>query len=347
MRLSIIIPTHNRLARLRRVLAALARQTTPREQFEVIVVSDGSSDGTDAYLQSGATPLPVRAVLQDNQGVAAARNAGVAAAAHVLLLFLDDDVVPAPALVAEHVRMHEELGPQAVVMGTMLTPPDRRLSAWVQWEQMMLGKQYAAMARGDWQATARQFYTGNTSLRRQQVVDAGGFDPRFRRAEDVELAYRLADRGATFHFHAPAAAHHYAARSYASWRATPYTYGRSDVIFTREKGQAWLLPAIFEEYHKRSPLVRALVRLALDREGISRALEAVLHSAGRAAYALRNQSVPRMVYSGIFNLRHYQGIAAELGGRDAFFAGTGGEQVQLAGGDNGGPREVVDASTAF
>jgi GT2 family glycosyltransferase len=347
MKLSIIIPTHNRLARLRQVLAALARQTYPREQFEVIVVSDGSSDGTDAYLQSGATPLPVRAILQENQGVAAARNAGIAAAAHELLLFLDDDVVPAPALVEEHARMHGELGPQAVVMGTMLTPPDRRLSAWVQWEQLMLGKQYAAMARGAWQATARQFYTGNTSLRRQQVVDAGGFDARFRRAEDVELAYRLADRGATFHFHAPAAAHHYAARSYDSWRATPYTYGRSDVIFTREKGQTWLLPAIFAEYQKRSPLVRGLVRLALDRQRTSAALEAVLHGVGRAAYALRNQSVPRMVYSGIFNLRHYQGIADELGGRARFFAGVAGEQVQLDECKAGTWEEVGDAQAAL
>jgi glycosyltransferase involved in cell wall biosynthesis len=322
MNLSIIIPTYNRLARLRQVLAALARQSYPPEQFEVIVVSDGSSDGTDAYLQSGATPLPVEAILQENQGVAAARNAGIAAARHKLLLFLDDDVVPAPALVEEHVFKQQELGPGAVVMGPMLTPPDKRLSAWVQWEQMMLGKQYAAMARGDWAATARQFYTGNTSLRRAEVVAAGGFDPAFRRAEDVELAYRLADRGATFHFHAAAAGHHYAERSYASWRATPTSYGRSDVIFTRAKGQTWLLPTIYYEYQGRSPLVRGLVQLCLDRTQWSRFAEAGLHAVGRMAYALRNQSVPRMVYSGIFNLRHYQGIADELGGREVFFDGV-------------------------
>jgi glycosyltransferase involved in cell wall biosynthesis len=330
MNLSVIIPTHNRLARLRQVLAALARQTYPREQFEVIVVSDGSSDGTDAYLQSGGTPLPVQAILQANQGVAAARNAGIAAARHELLLFLDDDVVPAPALLEEHARLQQELGPGAVVMGPMLTPPDKRLSAWVQWEQLMLGKQYAAMARGDWPATPRQFYTGNTSLRRQEILDAGGFDPAFRRAEDVELAYRLAGRGATFHFHASAAGHHYAERSYASWRATPYTYGRSDVIFTQEKGQSWLLPAIFYEYQSRSPLVRGLTQLCLDRERLSAAAETMLHTVGRLAYTVRNQSVPRMVYSGIFNLRHYQGIADELGGRGAFFRGVAQQREEPA-----------------
>lgn len=322
MNVSIVIPTYNRLARLRQVLAALARQTMPRTQFEILVISDGSTDGTEAYLQSGATPAPVRAICQENQGVAAARNAGLAAAQGELLLFLDDDVVPGVALVAEHARVHAQLGRQAVVMGPMLTPTDARLSAWVQWEQMMLDKQYGAMARGDWRATARQFYTGNTSLRRELVLAAGGFDPAFRRAEDVELAYRLADLGATFHFHAPAAGHHYAERSYASWRATPYSYGRSDVIFTREKGRDWLLPAIFYEYRSRNALVRALARLCLDRPRLQAAAETALHGLGRAAYALRNQSVPRMAYSGIFNLRHYQGIADALGGRDAFFQGV-------------------------
>ena len=59
----------------------------------------------------------------------------------------------------------------------------------------MLAKQYEAMDRGVYGATARQFYTGNASVARRHVIAAGGFDTSFRRAEDVELAYRLADRG--------------------------------------------------------------------------------------------------------------------------------------------------------
>ncbi len=59
----------------------------------------------------------------------------------------------------------------------------------------MLAKQYTAMLRGDWEATARQFYTGNASLRREPLLAVGGFDTAFRRAEDVEMAYRLDDRG--------------------------------------------------------------------------------------------------------------------------------------------------------
>ena len=56
--LTVILPTYNRLDRLQKVLAALARQTYP--DFEVIIVSDGSTDGTDAYLRglaAGGEPL--------------------------------------------------------------------------------------------------------------------------------------------------------------------------------------------------------------------------------------------------------------------------------------------------
>lgn len=115
------------------------------------------------------------------------------------MLFLDDDVVPAPDLINEHLRWHAE-HPNRVVLGTMITPPDVRLLPWVAWEQAMLEKQYRAMTSGIWPATARQFYTGNTSLSRQLILDVGGFDERFRRAEDIELAYRLAKLGVEFVF---------------------------------------------------------------------------------------------------------------------------------------------------
>src|SRR5687768_17413192 len=149
----------------------------------------------------------------------------------------------------------------------MLTPPDfeAQMAPWVQWEQAMLVKQYEDMANGRWLPTARQFYTGNTSLARRHLLEAGGFDPTFRRAEDVELAYRLAAHGLRFVFNPQAIGHHYAERTFASWLAIPYAYGRNDVIFSRDKGQSWLLPTLLYEFRQRRPLIRALTRLCLDR----------------------------------------------------------------------------------
>jgi len=322
MKLSIILPTYNRLDRLRRVIQALSSQTVAADSYELIVVSDGSTDGTDQFLAELALTIPFTAVFQSNQGVAATRNHGLQKACGELVLFIDDDVVPAPELLAEHLVAHERYGPQVVVMGPMLTPPDFPMSPWVLWEQAMLEKQYQSMIAGHWQPTARQFYTGNTSLRRGHLEKTGGFVAAFRRAEGVEVAYRLAEMGLQFYFNPRAVGHHYAERSFASWMAIPYAYGRNDVIFDRDKGQRWLLETIFMEFHGRHPFIRFLSRLCLDRPRASGAAIGGLRRLALLGHRFAVSELPRMAYSGIFNLRHYQGIADELGGRNHFFTGV-------------------------
>lgn len=329
-RISVIVPTYSRLDRLKRVLDGFEKQTVSLTDFEVVVVSDGSSDGTDDYLRTLQTPLTLTAVFQPNQGVAVARNNGLERAQAPLILFVDDDVVPTPQLIEQHLHYHDTHGAKqdVIVMGPMMTPApqDFKMRSWVQWEQAMLMKQYEDMIAGRWEPTARQFYTGNTSLLRHHVVDAGGFDASFRRAEDVELAYRLADRGLRFLFNPDAVGHHYAERSFNSWIAIPYAYGRNDVIFTHDKGQSWLLPTVFYEFlHGRNPLIRFMTKICLDRKRLSSVAILGFKQAALIGESIGISKIPRMGYSAIFNLRHYQGISDELGGRQLFF-----EQVAQA-----------------
>jgi GT2 family glycosyltransferase len=322
---SIVIPTYNRLERLKRVIACLEAQDYPRSAFEVIVVADGCADGTVEYLASltdgeATTPLRLMAVLGENQGPSGARNRGVAEASGRLVLFLDDDVMPEPRLVSEHVRAHEAIGPGVAVLGPMLTPPATRLLPWVRWEQIRLERQYGDMVAGRWEATARQFFTGNTSLELAEIRAAGGFDTRFRRAEDVELAYRLAALGVRFVFNPQAVGYHYAERSYRAWLDAAYAYGRSDVVFSRDLGQSWLLPRIGHEFrHGRHPLIRAVVSLCVGRPALSRAAVGTLRIAAHTGGRLGSNRVADLACSGIFNLRYYRGIADELGGRANFF----------------------------
>jgi GT2 family glycosyltransferase len=317
--LSIVIPTFNRLKCLQRTLAALEQQTYPHSEFEIIVVSDGSSDGTDDYLREAEHRLAIIPVFQANGGVATARNHGIQLAQGEWILFIDDDVVGAPNLVEEHLTTQRKNNNDAIVLGPLLIPLDTKLSPWVLWEQLMLNKQYDDMIAGHWVPTARQFYTGNVSLRREHLLQAGGFDPAFRRAEDVELGYRLAAMGLRFVFNPQAKTYHYAERSFQSWLQTPYTYGRNDVIFTRQKGQTWLLPQILREYHHRKALIRAMTHLCLDRPQLTKVMVNLLRNLAICADSIHLDAITRMAYSGIFNLRHYQGIADELGGRQAFF----------------------------
>ena len=317
---SVIVPTYNRLKRLKQVLNALASQNYPRDCFEVVVISDGSTDGTHEYLGQHELPLNLTFAIQQNLGPAAARNNGIERATAEIVLFIDDDVVPSPTLIQEHVCTHREQSHDRIVLGPMLTPSDFVMSPWVRWEQAMLGKQYQDMLSGKWTPTARQFYTGNTSLARRHLVAAGGFDTAFRRAEDVELAYRLDQLGLRYIFNASAIGYHYAERSFRSWIETPYAYGRNEVIFTRDRQQEWLLPAIMEEFHDRNPLVRLLVRLCLDRSGLSQTALALLKIAGQQSDRFGVERLVAITHSGMFNLRYYQGIADEMGGRDQFFA---------------------------
>ena len=322
MNVSVVLPTYNRLERLKKVLAGLEAQTYPLEQFEVVVVSDGSSDGTDEYLQSIESPLNVTPLLQENQGPAVARNNGFQQATAEYILFIDDDVVPTPTLIEQHLQVHNAEQDDVVVLGPMLTPDDFEMHPWVQYEQLMLMKQYDDMMSGAWEPTARQFYTGNTSLKRSYLIESGGFDASFRRAEDVELAYRLAAMGLRFLFCADAVGYHYAERSFASWLSTPYQYGRNDVIFAREKGQTWLIPTMMYEFQERNTLIRALTRLCLDRKAFSKLVHTGLKASATIGAKLKINKLTKMAYSGLFNLQHYQGVSDELGGRKLFFDGV-------------------------
>jgi GT2 family glycosyltransferase len=309
---SVVVPTYNRLGRLRHVIAAFERQAYPSDAYEVIVISDGSTDGTDAYLETLQSTMRLRWLTQANQGPAAARNAGVRTAVGEYIVFVDDDVVPEPQLLEEHARSHREAGREVVVLGPLLTPEGFEMAPWVRWEQEMLMKQYRAMLRGDWDATARQFYTGNASLRRSHILDAGGFDEGFRRAEDVELAYRLATNGLEFVFNIKAAGMHFADRSYRAWLDAAYSYGRNDVIFARDRNQKWLLPTIHREFLDRHFLIRSLVRMCSGRSRLTRLTNLMLKLAADGATLLRANAVEEKAYSGLFNLQYYNGFFNEL-----------------------------------
>jgi glycosyltransferase involved in cell wall biosynthesis/GT2 family glycosyltransferase len=313
--ISVVVPTYNRREQLRLTLDALAAQAGLEQRPEVIVVSDGSSDGTDEFLASPDVPLPVVALTQRNAGPAAARNHGVRAATGDIVLFVDDDVVPAPDLIAAHLRHHASTaGDDTVVIGPMNMPQDgSALSPWCAWEQDMLDKQYDAMVQGQWCATARQFYTANASLARRHLLAAGGFDESFRRAEDVELAYRLAAGGLRFTFADDAVVFHHAERSFASWLDNARSYGRNDVIFGRDLDQQWLLESIASEFHERHALVRRLVRWCAPRPRLGRVVEGLLQIVARLAALPRVGPVSRLALSGLYNMAYYQGMAEELG----------------------------------
>jgi hypothetical protein len=228
----------------------------------VVVVDDGSSDGTAEGLGTQKFGFELRVIRQKNSGPARARNAGVDAAQGRLLLFLDDDVEPTDVLVTEHLKSHE-LDDHLVVMGPLASLPHYR-QPWVAWEQAKLEAQYASMLRGDWAPTFRQFWTGNASLGRQHVVAAGKFNTDYLRAEDVELGYRLHVRGLKFRFNPAAKGFHHVERSLDGWMTAHRSYGRLEPEIFSRFGESGLDEYLGGNWSRLHPATRWLVRGCLD-----------------------------------------------------------------------------------
>lgn len=189
--LSVIVPTRNRVAVLAGVLNAWLSQAREIDA-EVIVIDDGSTDGTCRLLEnvegSGAR---LRWARQTPAGPAAARNRGIDMACGRLLLFTGDDMFPAPGLLAGHLHAHAART-RAAVLGSVLWDPAIRLSPLM---RMMAPKgplfNFDKAARSP-DRRHRFFYTANLSI---SVETLGGerFHEAFRGAafEDVELGVRL------------------------------------------------------------------------------------------------------------------------------------------------------------
>jgi GT2 family glycosyltransferase len=314
-RVSVVVPTYERRESLRRLLDALAEQTHPTGDFEVIVVDDGSTDGTLDELAQARFSYRLRSFSQRHGGAGAARNRGVAEARGDLIVFLDDDVVPERDLIAAHVEA-QGLSPDTVSIGPMLPPRGWARPVWIRWEEDKLLAQYRAMLEGVYACTPRQFFTANAALPRDRFLDAGGFDATFARAEDIELGFRLNDRGMRFVFLPGARVTHYPRRSFPSWRRTPYQYGRGDVVMHRDKGHR-TLDLAYREFHWRHPLIRLVTRACAGRTAPSRIVGSGLVGIARAGDAVGADRIAMAALSALFNLLYWQGIVDEVGDRRA------------------------------
>ncbi len=202
MKLSVLIPTYNRLEILQKTLKVLERQSLALKDFEVIVINDGSTDGTRDWLNSYEGKLNLSALNQKNTGQGIARNNGLKKARGDIILFFGDDMVAAhPDFLEMHVKFHEKK-PQLEIagLGRIDWPPDLKINDYMQWMtngSSIFGKfgghqfAYEKLDHGQ-TPDFNFFYTSNLSLKRK-FLGKDPFDPAFSKYgwEDIELGYRL------------------------------------------------------------------------------------------------------------------------------------------------------------
>jgi glycosyltransferase involved in cell wall biosynthesis len=195
--LSAIIASHNRRELLRRCLDSLAGQTQDPDTFEVIVVDDGSSDGTAEMLRKIEPPFNLRVKSSENRGQSEAQREALSAARGTVCLLLDDDVVASPRLVAEHIAGHRE-NPDCLGIGSLTQkPPDAR-DWYAHTFARVWNAHYAELAGRD--AQWIDCWGGNLSFPRRSVIEIGGIPTCLPAAFDFELALRLCRAGCVPHY---------------------------------------------------------------------------------------------------------------------------------------------------
>lgn len=230
---SVVIPTYRRPDVLFRVLEALGRQESAPD-FEVLVIDDGSGDSTAERLRAYSAPYPFRPFFQENSGPARARNRGVSEARGSHVLFLGDDTVPEPRLLAVHAEAHAEKRDSPVaVLGYTTWPGEKEVSPFLHHiNENGLQFGYALIEDPD-SVPFNFFYTSNVSLPRRLLEEAGLFDTTFPHAawEDIEIAYRLSKMGMKIVYRPAAVARHHHEITFPSFRRRQEKSGEAAAIF--------------------------------------------------------------------------------------------------------------------
>lgn len=234
-RITVVIPTFQRREVVTGSVLALAEQTGPT--FDVVVVVDGSTDGTADALRSMTVPFGLRVIEQANSGASMARNHGARIARGEVLLFLDDDMQAAPNLLAEHDRAHAR-GAEAV-FGHIPVHPDAPSSILLPGLVDWAVRRRDRLSRPEATLTFADLLTGQLSVRRSVFEALGGFDEDFTRGgsfgrEDTDFGRRLFSGGHRVEF-APDAI------SWQLYVVRPAAYlrqwnqaGRADVTYMRK-----------------------------------------------------------------------------------------------------------------
>jgi len=211
-RATVIMPTFNRCDILLVNLEALARQTWP--EFDVVVVNDGSTDGTTEALAEwqaqNANRLQLQILHQENGGPARAHNHGVRNATGDILIFIGDDTRPDGNFIELHMRKQAELeGPCAVIGQTIWDAAQVHVTPFLRFIGER-GPQFGfALLRDGHECPFTTFYGSNLSIARE-LLGPEPFSPAFKRAgwEDIELGFRLHRRGLRIIYHAAAILRH-------------------------------------------------------------------------------------------------------------------------------------------
>jgi glycosyltransferase involved in cell wall biosynthesis len=182
MRVSVVIPAYNEESHLRGCLECLANQTLSRDQFEVVLVDNGSTDSTVAIAQSFADMLNLKIALRPKVSISAVRNYGASLGSGEILAFLDADCLAPEKWLWEAINRT----PEASVWGAHYLIPEN--ASWV-------SRVWFAYQAKSYDGVVSFLPAGDTFIHRMDFDRLGGFDESVETSEDVDLCTRASTLG--------------------------------------------------------------------------------------------------------------------------------------------------------
>ncbi|MFC1832569.1 glycosyltransferase family 2 protein [Thermodesulfobacteriota bacterium] len=243
-KISVMLPTFRRVDALQRTLASLETQTLASADFEIVVVDDGSRDGTESFLQDFAEKTKCNfsyLALSENGGPARTRNFGLSRCRGDIVLIIGDDIEPATDLVESHLRFHEKHPEESyALLGRVTFPDELKPSSFMLWLEHGGRKyffNYQDLVPGK-EAEPLFFYTCNVSVKKALLDRTGWFDESFPYAshEDLELGYRLAGHGMKMIYLPQAVGSHFHMLTIQGITRRIYLMGYSAELFWQKVG---------------------------------------------------------------------------------------------------------------
>ena len=196
---SVIIPAYNARNTIEKCMLALTNQSIPKENYEVIVIDDGSTDNTSDIVKR----FPVRYIYQSNKGPATARNTGAKEAKGEIILFTDSDCIPGKNWIEEMVMPFNN--PEVMAVKGAYKTKQRSLTARL--AQIEFEERFEMLKKVE---SIDMVDTYSAAYRKSVFLSLGGFDPSFPVAnnEDTDLSYKMSRSGYKMVFNPDAIVYH-------------------------------------------------------------------------------------------------------------------------------------------
>jgi Glycosyl transferase family 2 len=331
-RVTVAINTHERPAALLQMLGGLERQTgVELRDLELLIVVDGHGDPAAGVLERYDGPLLPRILIQVREGRAAARNRALREAGTPVVIFLDDDVIPAPGLVAAHLRVRRA-HPDAVVVGRV--DPLVGSLPWM-WHEAAVQRR---LHRGRSPRASHWITTRNLSAPAALLLAVGGFTQRLPRRDDVELAGRLLAHGAEVLYEPDAQAEEAEATTFEEWAFEQAIDGRIDASIHRDFPHMGGVESLLRSYHRLHPANRAALRLALSLRQCERTSTAVLTMGAGIPGGALSAALCDAAMSMLANVLYWGGVRDSFRGNRAFWRAVGASRQSVrSGGSTSAP----------